>query len=67
MDSKSRQAVSTEVFGNVVRNTFHSDKCQYFSILRTDLIKMFDQLGALLKVAADFDDLLDIVVGSKIL
>ena len=27
---------------------------------------MFDQLGALLKVAADFDDLLDIVVGGKL-
>jgi len=28
---------------------------------------MFDQLGALLKVAAGIDNLLDIVVGSKIL
>ena len=66
MDGKSRPAVLTEVFGNVVRNTFRSDKYQYFSILSADLIKMFDQLGALLKVAADFDDLLDVVVGGKL-
>lgn len=66
MDSKSWPSVLTEVFGDVVRNTFRSDEYQYLGILSTDLIKMFDQFGALLEIAADFNELLNVVVGGEL-
>ena len=65
MDSKSWPAVLTKVFGDVVCDTFRSNKYEYLSVLSTDLIKMFDQLGTLLEITADFDDLLDVVVGCE--
>lgn len=65
MDGKSWPAVLTEVFGDVVRNAFRPNKYEYLSVLRADLIKMSDQLSALLEVTADFDNLLDVMVGSE--
>lgn len=65
MDGKSWPAVLTKVFGDVVRNAFRPDKYEHLSVLRADLIKMSDQLSTLLEVTADFDNLLDVVVGSE--
>lgn len=65
MDGESWPAVLAKVFGDVVRNAFRPDKYKYLSVLRADLIKMSDQLSTLLEVAADFDNLLNVVVGSE--
>lgn len=66
MDGKSWPAVLTKVFGDVVRNAFRPNKYEYLGVLRADLIKMPDQLSTFFEVAADFDNLLDVVVGSEL-
>jgi hypothetical protein len=65
MNGQSWPAILTKVFDDVARNAFHHGKFKYLSILRAYLIKVSDQLSMLLKVTADFDNLLDVVVGSE--
>lgn len=43
-------------------DSLSADKDENLSILSADDIKVFDQLGAFLKVAADFNDLGDVMV-----
>jgi hypothetical protein len=57
MNGECWPTVLTKVFRDVVCDSLSADKDENFSVLSADNIKMFDQLGAFLKVAADFDDL----------
>ena len=66
MDCKRRPAVLTQILCDLIRYVLSAEKDQDLGILSANLVKMLDQLGLLLKVAADFDNLLDIVVRSEI-
>ena len=62
MNSKGRPALLTKIFCNIVRNSLSGDKNKDLRIFCANLIKVFDQLVALFEVAANFNDLLDVVV-----
>lgn len=62
MNGECWPAVLTKVFRNLVCDPLCADKNENLSVLSADDIKMFDQLGAFLKVTADFDDLGDVMV-----
>lgn len=62
MNGECWPAVLTKVFRDLVCDSFCADKDENLSVLSTDDIKMFDQLGAFFEVAADFDDLGDVMV-----
>lgn len=62
MNCKSRPSVLTKVFRDIVRNPLRADEDKYLGIFLTHLIQMLDQLAALLEVAADLNELLDVVV-----
>ena len=62
MNGECWPTVLTKVFRDLVCDSLSADKDENLSVLSADDIKMFDQLGALLKVAADFDDLGDVMV-----
>jgi hypothetical protein len=62
MNGECWPAVLTKVFRDLVCDPLSADKDENLSVLSADDIKMFDQLGAFLKVAADFDELGDVMV-----
>ena len=62
MNGECWPTVLTKVFRDVVCDPLSANKDENLSVLSADDIKMFDQLGALLKVAADFDDLGNVMV-----
>jgi hypothetical protein len=66
MNGECWPTVLTKVFRDVVCDPLGADKDENLSVLSTDDIKMFDQLGAFLKVAADFDELGDVMVRSEL-
>lgn len=66
MDGQRRPSILTEVLGDVVCYSFCTDKDEYLRVLLTDLIEVLDEFRTLLKVAADLDDLLNIVVGGEL-
>lgn len=65
VDGQRGPSVLTEVLSNIVSDTLSADENEDFGILLLNLLKVLDKLGALLKVAADFDDLLNVVVGGE--
>ncbi len=62
MNGECWPTVLTKVFCDLVCDPLGADKDENLSVLSADDIKMFDQLGAFLKVAADFDDLGNVMV-----
>lgn len=55
-----------QIFRDVVSHPFGPYENQDFGIFRADLIQVFDQFRPLLEIAADLDDLLDVVVRSQL-
>lgn len=66
MDSQRWPTVLTEILGNVVGNTLRTDEDENFGILLTDLIEVLDEFRPFLKVAADFNDLGDVMVSGEL-
>lgn len=66
MDSKSRPPVHAEIFSDIVRNSFGTNEDEDFGVLSADLIQVFDQLRPLLKLTANGDDLLNVVIGCEL-
>ena len=62
MDGQRRPSILTEVLGDVVCDTLCADEDKNLSVLLADLVQVLDELGALLKVTANLNDLLNIVV-----
>lgn len=66
MYRQSRPTILPQVFRDVIGDSFRPHENQDFSILRTNLIQVLDQFRALLEIAADLDNLLDVVVGRQL-
>lgn len=66
MYCQSGPTVLPQIFRDVIGNSFGPYEDQDFGIFRTDLIQVLDQFRALLEIAADLDDLLDVVVGGQL-
>lgn len=66
MDGQRRPSILTEVLGDVVCYSFCTDKDEYLGVFLTDLIEVLNEFRTLLKVAADLDNLLNIVVGGEL-
>jgi len=62
MNSKGGPALLSKIFCNIVRNSLSGHKNEDLGIFCTNLIEMFDQFVTLFEVAANFNDLLDVVV-----
>jgi hypothetical protein len=63
MDSQGWPSIRTKIFCYIVGNAFGANEDENFSIFSTDLIKVLNQFGSFLEIAADFNNLLDIVIG----
>jgi hypothetical protein len=66
MNSQGRPSVLAEVFGDVVRDTFGAHEDQNFCVLGANLVQVLGQFASFLKVAANFDNLRNIVVGGEL-
>lgn len=66
VDRKSRPPILAQVFCNVVRNTLSADENEHLRVQGTDMIQMLNELRTLLKVSADLNVLLDVVVSGKL-
>ena len=62
MNGKRRPAILAKVFRDIIRDPLSANKDENLSILSADDIKMLDQLGTLLKVTADFNELCDVMI-----
>lgn len=62
MNGERWPTVLTKVFRDIVCDPLSADEDENLSVLSADDIKMFDQLGAFLEVAANFDDLRNVMV-----
>ena len=62
MNGECRPAVLTKVLRDIICDPLSANKDENLSVLSADDIEMFDQLGTFLKVAADFDDLGNVMV-----
>jgi hypothetical protein len=62
MNGECWPTVLTKVFRDIVCDPLSADKYENFGVLSADDIKMLDQLRAFLEVAADFDDLGNVMV-----
>lgn len=62
MNSEGGPAILTQIFGDIVGDTFGGDEYQNFSVLIADEVEVFQQFASFLKVRADLDDLGDVVV-----
>jgi hypothetical protein len=58
-------AVLTQILRDIVGHTLGGDEDEHLGVLRADLVQVLDELVPLLKVAANFNDLLDVRVGSQ--
>lgn len=66
VNGQGRPALLTKVFGNLIGNTFCANEDENFCVLGADLVQVLLHLTTLLKVAYDFDNLRDVVVGSEL-
>jgi hypothetical protein len=66
VNGKRRPSVLTKVLGQVVGDPLRTDEDEDLGVLRRDLLKVLDELAALLKVGADLDDLSDVEVGREL-
>jgi len=65
MDGKGWPSVRAQVLGDVIRNSFGAHEDEDFGAFLADLVEVFNQLGPLLKVGADRNDLTNVVVSCK--
>lgn len=63
MYRQSGPTILPQIFRDVVSNPFGPYEDQNLGIFGADLIQVLDQFCPLLEIAADLDDLLDVVVG----
>ena len=66
MDGQCRPPILPEVFSDVVGDSLRTDEDQNLSILLTDLVEMLDELRAFFKLSANFNELVDVVVGCQL-
>jgi hypothetical protein len=66
VDSQRRPSILSQEFGKVVGDSLGTNENQNLAVLLGNLIEVLDKLVSLLKVSADFDDLLDVVVGGQV-
>ena len=66
MNSEGWPPVMTKILCYVVGHSFSTDKDENFSIFLANLLQMLDEFVALLKLAANINDLLDIMVRSEL-
>lgn len=66
MDSQGGPSIRAKVFCEVVGDPFRANEDEDFCILRANLIKVLDKFGSLFEVTADFNDLLNVVIGRQI-
>lgn len=65
MDGKGWPSVRAQILGDLVGDSLGAHEDKDFGTFLTDLIKMFDQLGPLLKVGTDRNDLTNVVVSCQ--
>lgn len=65
MNGKSGPAILTQVLCNIVGHSLGGNKDEHLGVLSADLVKVLDELIPLLKVAANFNDLLDVRIGCQ--
>jgi hypothetical protein len=66
MDSKGGPAVLSEILCQVIGDPFRASENQNFGVLLTYLVKVLDQFATFLEVGANFDDLLNVMVGCEV-
>lgn len=66
MYRQSGPSILPQIFRDIVSNPFGAYEDQDFSIFRADLVQVLDQFRPLLEIAADLDDLLDVVVRGQL-
>lgn len=66
MDGKSWPPIRAQVLGDIISDSFRAYKNEDFGAFLADLVKVFDQLGSLLKVGAYGDDLTNVVVSCQL-
>lgn len=59
---QSGPTILPQIFRDIISNPFSPYKNQDFGIFRADLIQVLDQFRPLLEIAADLDDLLDVMI-----
>ncbi len=62
MNGQRRPSFLPKILGDVICDTLGADEDENLSVFRADLVEMTLQLASLLKVAADFHDLLDVMI-----
>ena len=66
MNGEGRPTILTQILSDIVRYPLRADEDKDLSILLADLVEMLNELGALFEVTADFDELFDVVIGTKL-
>lgn len=66
VDSQRRPAILPQIFGDIICNTLCADENKNFGVLAAYLVKMLDEFAAFLEVGADFNVLLDVVIGGQL-
>lgn len=62
MDGEGGPPVLTKILGNIICYPLGANEDENLRVLLTDLIQVLDEFITLLEVAADFHDLLDVVI-----
>lgn len=65
MDGKSWPPVRTQVFCDLISNSFGAHEDEYFGAFLADLVQVFDQLGPLLEVGTNRNNLTNVVVSRQ--
>lgn len=65
MDGKGWPSVCAQVLGDLISNTLGAHEDEDFGAFLADLVEVFDQLGPLLKVGADRDNLTNVMVSCE--
>lgn len=66
MDSKGWPPVRAQVLRDIIGNPFGAHENEDLGTFLADLVKVLNQLGPLLKVGADRNNLTDVVVGCQL-
>lgn len=66
VDGQRWPSILTKVLGDVVRDSFCPDENEHLRVFLTYLVEVLDEFCPLLEIAADIDDLLNVVVGGEL-
>lgn len=66
MDSQGWPSIRTKILCDIIGNAFGANKDENFGVFGTNLIKVLNQFRPFFEVAADFNNLLNVVVGCEI-